>query len=77
MAVIALECVGSHVPDREKLKYWLTQRRLILHAAQCWDAVVRGIMKDDKVAWALHSLGDLYSDGAKADVAEKMYQRAL
>ena len=77
MAKTALECIGSHVPDHEKHKYWVTQYRLIRHAARCWDMVVKGMVKEEGVAWVLHSLGDLYSDWGKMDEAEKMYRRAL
>ena len=71
MAKTALECIGSHVLDHEKHKYWVMQNRLIRHAARCWDMVVKGMVKEDGIAWVLHSLG------GKMDEAEKMYQRAL
>ena len=77
MAMIAFECVGSHAPSREKPKHWLTQKRLILHAARCWDAVTRENMEDGRIAWVLHRLGKLYVDQGKLDTAEKMYPRAL
>ena len=77
MAVIALKCVGSHIPSSEEHEYWITQNRLIRHAAQCWNIVVKGVVKEDNVAWVLHYLGDLYSDRGKLDEAEKMYRRAL
>jgi tetratricopeptide (TPR) repeat protein len=77
MAKTALECVGSYVPDHEKHKYWVTQNRLIRHAARCWDMVVKGVVKEDEIAWVLRSLADLYSDWGKLDEAEKIYQRAL
>jgi hypothetical protein len=77
MAEIALEYVGSHVPAHEKRKYWVTQRRLIRHAARCWDMVVKGVVKKDDIAGALYSLDYLYSDLENLGEAEKMYQRAL
>ena len=35
MAKIALECIGSRVPSREKRKFWIIQNRLVRHAARC------------------------------------------
>jgi hypothetical protein len=32
--------------------------------------VVKGVVKEDDIAWVLHSLGNLYSDRGEA---EKMY----
>jgi tetratricopeptide (TPR) repeat protein len=77
MTKAALECVGSHVPSREEPKYWVTQRRLIRHAARCWDMMVKGVVKEDDIKWVLHSLGYLYSDQGHLDKAEEMYVRAL
>jgi tetratricopeptide (TPR) repeat protein len=77
MAKTALECVGSHVPDHEQHKYWVTQNRLIRHAARCWDMLVKGLVKENDIEWVLHSLGDLYLDWGKLDEAEKIYLRAL
>lgn len=77
MAKTALECVGSHVPRHEMRKYWVTQNRLIRHAARCWDMVVKGVVKGDAIADLIHSQGRLYADQGKLDEAEKMYQRAL
>lgn len=33
MAGVALGCVGSHVPDEDMSEFWVTQRRLVGHAA--------------------------------------------
>jgi hypothetical protein len=38
------------------------QRRLIRHAARCWYFVVKGMVKEDGIAWALGSLDNLYLD---------------
>lgn len=35
MASLALECVGSHVPDSEAHRWWVTQRRLIRRVTRC------------------------------------------
>jgi tetratricopeptide (TPR) repeat protein len=77
MAGLALECVGSHVPNSAARKAWVTQRRLIRHAVRCWYFVENGMISEDGIAWVLDSLGNLYSDLGKLGEAEKMYKRAL
>jgi hypothetical protein len=77
MAGLALECVGSHVPNRAARKAWVTQRRLIRHAVRCWYFVEKGMISEDGIAWVLGSLGNLYANQDKLGEAEKMYERAL
>ena len=77
LAKLALKFVGSHVPRKKSAKWWLTQRRLLKHAARCSHAVLNSMVTDSSVEWALHELGNLHADQGKPDWAEKMYQRAL
>ncbi|KAN0067119.1 HET domain containing protein [Elaphomyces granulatus] len=78
LAKLALKFVGCHVPEKESAnKWWLTQRRLLPHAARCSHAVLSGMVIDNGMEWALYNLGNLYTDQGKLDEAEKMYQRAL
>jgi tetratricopeptide (TPR) repeat protein len=77
LAKLALKFVGSHVPGEGSTKPWLTQRRLLQHAARCSHAVLNGMVSDDGMQWELHRLGLLYVNQDKLDEAEKMYQRAL
>ncbi|KAN0087098.1 hypothetical protein V8E54_000786 [Elaphomyces granulatus] len=77
LARLALKFVGSHVPETESAKWWLTQRRLLPHAARCSHAVLNGMVMVDGMEMALFSLGLLYADQGKLDEAEKMYQRTL
>ncbi|KAN0071275.1 HET domain containing protein [Elaphomyces granulatus] len=77
LAKLALKFVGSHVPETKSLKWWLTQRRLLQHAARCSHAVLNGMVTDDGMELALHNLGLLYTDQDKLVEAEKMYRRAL
>ncbi|KAN0071560.1 HET domain containing protein [Elaphomyces granulatus] len=77
LARLALKFVGSHVPKKESAKWWLTQRRLLPHAARCSHAVLNGMIVADGMEWGLHCLGLLYANQGKLDEAEKMYQRAL
>ena len=41
LAKLALKFVGSHVPGKESAKWWLTERRLLQHAARCSHALDR------------------------------------
>lgn len=77
MAGVALECVARHVPDENSRNPWVTQRRLMQHAARCWRFIVNGSVEHDRRDWALHYLGNLYADLGQLDKAEEMYQRAL
>jgi tetratricopeptide (TPR) repeat protein len=79
LAKLALKFVGSHVPapGNESTKWWLTQRRLLQHAARCSHAVLNDMVTDDGMEWELHQLGILYTSQGKLDEAEQMYQRAL
>jgi hypothetical protein len=77
IAGIALECVGSHVPDSNTDKAWITRRRLVQHAARCWSFIFDDKADEDGRTWALHSLGTLHSGIGMFDEAEKMYKRAL
>src|SRR5712664_1530078 len=77
LAKLALKFVGSHVPRDKSAKGWLTQRRLLPHAARCSHAVLNGMVIADGMGWELHGLGLLYVAQDKLDEAEKMYQRAL
>ncbi|KAN0070367.1 TPR-like protein [Elaphomyces granulatus] len=77
LARLALKFVGSHVPETESAKWWLTERRLLPHAARCSHSVLNGMVMVDGMEMALFSLGLLYANQGKLDEAEKMYQRAL
>src|SRR5947207_15953683 len=58
-------------------KSWLIRRRLLPHVARCSYIVLNGLVADDRMDWAYHSLGVFYAEQSKLDEAEKMYQRAL
>jgi tetratricopeptide (TPR) repeat protein len=77
LARVAVKCVGSHVPEEWAVRPWLTQRRLLQHAARCSYMALNGMAIYDEIEWALHDLGILYADRGKLAEAEKMYQRAL
>ena len=77
LADLAIECVGSHVPDSNTQSSFVTQRRLLRHACRCWEFVVDGRLDDDGKDWILHTFGHMHLDQGKHNEAEKMYQRAL
>src|SRR6266480_4044030 len=62
LARLALTCVGSHIPDRNTKKSWLIQRRLLPHVARCSYIVLNGLVADDRMDWAYHSMGVFYAD---------------
>ena len=72
-----MKFVGSHVPGEQAVRPWLTQRRLLQHAARCSYMVLNGLATEDGMAWAYHQLGNLYADQGKLAEAEQMYQQAL
>ncbi|KAF1816980.1 HET-domain-containing protein [Eremomyces bilateralis CBS 781.70] len=74
LAKLALKCVGLHIPGTSSDRWWITQRRLLGHAARC------SLMETEaygEMEWALHNLGLLYGDQGKLKEAEEMYMRAL
>ncbi|KAH8592628.1 hypothetical protein B0O99DRAFT_689484 [Bisporella sp. PMI_857] len=77
LARLAIECVGSHVPNRQDFQPWVLQRRLLQHAAKCSYMVLNCMTKGAGMDWAYYNLGNLYADQDKLEAAEQMYQRAL
>jgi tetratricopeptide (TPR) repeat protein len=77
LARVAVKCVGAHVPGEQAIRPWLTQRRLLQHAARCSYIVLNGLAREDGMVWVYHKLGLLYADQCKLAEAEQMYQRAL
>ena len=77
LAGLALDCVASHVPDKNSPNSWAIQRRLIPHAARCCSFVNSGLFEGNGRVWALHCLGYLYEQQGKHSDAEELYQRAL
>ncbi|KAH8593059.1 hypothetical protein B0O99DRAFT_743067 [Bisporella sp. PMI_857] len=82
LARLAIKFVGSHAPGEQTVQPWMTQRRLLQHAARCSDMllnnlVIKDEISDDEIARACHNLGLLYADQGKLAEAEQMYERAL
>jgi hypothetical protein len=77
LARVVVKFVGLHVPGEQAVRPWLTQRRLLQHAARCSYIVINDLATEDGMAWAYHQLGNLYTDQGKLAKAEQMYQRAL
>ncbi|PMD56971.1 uncharacterized protein K444DRAFT_565764 [Hyaloscypha bicolor E] len=76
LARLALKFVGSHVPANEADKWWLTQRRLLKHAARCSYMILSGVVTGVDIEWVCLHLGNLYQQQGKLSDAEKMYLRA-
>ena len=49
MAGLALRCVGSHVPGTKSQKFWVTQRRLVQHAARCSYFISKGLVQEESM----------------------------
>jgi tetratricopeptide (TPR) repeat protein len=77
LARVAVNCIALHVPGEQANRPWLTQRRLLQHAARCSHIVLNGLVTDDGMAGAYYSLGYLFNNQGKLIEAEQMYQRAL
>jgi tetratricopeptide (TPR) repeat protein len=77
LAMIALECVASHVQGQEEAQWWVTQRRLLQHASRSSYYMEKDPVNREGIEWAYHRLGYLFADQGKLEEAEKMYERAL
>jgi hypothetical protein len=77
LARVALNSVALHVPGKQADRPWLTQRRLLQHAAKCSYIVLNGLVPDNGMADSYFSLGYLFDDQSKFVEAKQMYQRAL
>jgi calcineurin-like phosphoesterase family protein len=75
LAIVALKSVALHVPGEQVNRPWLTQRRLLQHAARCYYIVFNGLVLDNDTARAYFSLGYLFNSQRKLVEAEQMYQR--
>src|SRR5437762_2780506 len=58
-------------PEKQAVNWWLTQRRLLRHAAGCSYVALDGVITDDGMEWARHNLGNLYEDQGKLAGYEK------
>ncbi|KAI1317244.1 hypothetical protein F5Y16DRAFT_392874 [Xylariaceae sp. FL0255] len=76
LAAFAIRCIASHVSGRGSSNYWLTQRRLLPHAARNNQALLDTVVNESE-SWIYGALGNLYSDQGKLREAEQMFQRAL
>ena len=72
-----MKSIALHVPGEQANRPWLTQRRLLQHAARCSYIISNGLVPDDGIEGTYFSLGYLYADQGKLAEAEQMYQRAL
>ena len=77
LARVAVNSVALHVPGEQAIQPWLTQRRLLHHAARCSYIMLNSLVREDEMAWAYHKIAYLYADQGKLVEAEQMYQRAL
>ncbi|TGJ80012.1 hypothetical protein E0Z10_g8754 [Xylaria hypoxylon] len=76
LAKFAVMCIASHVLNEQSAQWWITQRRLLPHAAKYSCDSLDEIL-DNGTAWVFSKLGDLYFGQVKLKEAEELYQRAL
>ncbi|KAF3076216.1 Nephrocystin-3 [Trichoderma lentiforme] len=76
MARAALDCVGSHVPNREQPKFWSKQQRLLGHADRCYELISTMLVEDENPR-SLQSLGFLYADQNRLSKAEALLKQAI
>ncbi|KUJ11938.1 HET-domain-containing protein, partial [Mollisia scopiformis] len=76
-AQLALRCVASKIPMKNKTDSWILQRRLLQHAVRQEQAILEDKVDIEEMEWALHNLGNLYTNQGKLAEAEAMYTRAL
>jgi tetratricopeptide (TPR) repeat protein len=72
-----VKSIALYIPVEQANRPWLTQRRLLQHAARCSHIVSNGLVPNDSIAGTYFSLGYLYDKQGKLVEAEQMYQRAL
>jgi tetratricopeptide (TPR) repeat protein len=77
LARAAVEFVGIYAHEEHDTQPWLTQRRLLQHAARCSYMVLNGLIIDNGMEWAYYNLGNLYKSQGRLIEAEPMFQRAL
>jgi tetratricopeptide (TPR) repeat protein len=77
LARVALNSVALHVPLEQANRPWLTQRRLLQHAARCSDIVLNGLVPDEGMALTYFRLGYLFYNQRKLTLAGQIYERAL
>ena len=77
LARAAVKFVGIHLTEHETSQPWLTERRLLHHAARCSYMVSNGLVIDNGIEWAYYNIGNLYNRQGRPVEAEQIYQRAL
>ncbi|OBT63871.1 hypothetical protein VE03_06634 [Pseudogymnoascus sp. 23342-1-I1] len=77
LARLAMKFIGSHAPEEQTGRPWLTQRRLLQHAMRCSYMVLNSLIPDDDIARECNRLGILYGYQVKLVEAEQMFERAL
>jgi tetratricopeptide (TPR) repeat protein len=77
LARLAVKFVGSHIPDEQTPRPWVTQRRLLQHAMRCSYLLLNSLVANDNISWDCLKLSLLYYNQDKLVEAEQMSQRAL
>ena len=73
---LAIKTIGFHIPYDYAPRYWITQRRIMQHVANCWNLIINVKIDESEIPDALYHFGRLYSAQDKPDEAEQMLIRA-
>jgi tetratricopeptide (TPR) repeat protein len=80
LANLAIRCVSSHVLERSRPQYWVTDRRLVGHGDRCL-ALIRDMKmeKDDNllIPEAIRNLAIYHSRQGRLREAEELYELGL
>ncbi|KAH8588539.1 hypothetical protein B0O99DRAFT_582895 [Bisporella sp. PMI_857] len=77
LAKVAVQSVALHTYEGQADRPWMTERRLLQHAARCFYIILKDLLVDDDMDWVYFNFGLLYANQGKLALAEQMYERAL
>ncbi|KAJ6779942.1 hypothetical protein PWT90_05363 [Aphanocladium album] len=78
LATLAVQCIASHVPNRDALFWWITQGRLRLHAAKYSCSEIEKLETGNgSMIAAMYRLGNLALDQDEFESAAVLLERAL
>jgi hypothetical protein len=73
LAKAAVKSIALHVLGEQADRPWLTERRILQHAARCSYIVLNGLVPEDGMAETYFSLCYLYANQGKLVEAKQMY----
>ncbi len=74
LSLLAIRCISSKIPKDTEQKYYITQRRLLQHAAFNSTMILNSILLTKGDEWILEKLGNLFRNQRRLQEAEAMYE---